>query len=110
MAMVITVDLDSKDKANLLDKYREALRFGKTEVTETVKGFHLRIHSRIKDIWEIQRIRKLLGDDLRRLEHDEIVIRMGYPELANRLFERKKPLGSRKWVREKPVKLEELIE
>ena len=103
---MITIDIDSKDRANLLATYTKAKKHGETDVTETAHGFHLRIHSRIKDIWEIQRIRKILGDDPKRLEHDEIMIRMGYPELANRLFERKKRLRDRKWIREKPVKME----
>jgi len=42
-----------------------------------------------------------------RLEHDRILIEMGHPELANRLFERKKRLSDKKWVYEKPFKMEE---
>ncbi|HUW48853.1 MAG TPA: hypothetical protein VMW36_08960 [Patescibacteria group bacterium] len=97
--MEITIDIDSKDRANLLDKYRKALRFGKTQVTETVKGFHLRISSHVEDPWEILRIRHLIGDDTKRIEHDKVLIQLGHPELANRLFEAKKVNG--KYVKEK---------
>lgn len=45
------------------------------------------------------RIRKLLGDDPKRIEHDIILIGLGHEELANRLFECKEVKG--KFVREK---------
>lgn len=105
---VITIDVDSKNIPNLLEKYRNAQRFGKTSVTETTKGFHLRIQSNIKDPLEICRIRKLIGDDPKRIEHDMIFIDIGYPELANRLFEYKKVNG--KYVKERNFDIRKLTE
>lgn len=102
---MITIDLDTKDKDRLRETYGKAKRYGKVSVAETAKGYHLRIESDIEDPWEIWGTRLLLGDDLKRLKHDKILIEMGFPELANRLFEIKKMNG--KYVREKPVKMEE---
>lgn len=99
-ALEITIDIDTKDRANLLDKYGKALKYGRTTVTETRKGFHLRIRSDIEDPLEILRIRKLLGDDPKRLQHDKVLIELGHQELANRLFQWKKVDGH--FLKEKP--------
>jgi hypothetical protein len=104
----ITLDLDSKNIPNLLEKYRNAQRIGKTRVTETTKGFHMRIQSNIEDPMEIIRIRRILGDDPKRIKHDMVLIKIGHPELANRLFEYKKVNG--KYVREKPFDIRKLTE
>jgi hypothetical protein len=104
--LVITVDLDTTSKQKLLAAYRKALKYGKTRVTQTTKGWHLRIDSPIEDPWEMLNIRYLIGDDPKRIEHDKIFIELGHPELANRLFEWKRPLGSKKYVKEKPYKME----
>lgn len=69
-----TLDLDSKNKADLLATYRKALRYGKTRVAETSKGYHLRTETEIEDPLEIIRIRRILGDDPKRIEHDLILI------------------------------------
>lgn len=60
----------------------------------------MRIDSAVEDPLEICRIRKSLGDDPKRIEHDKVLIQLGHPELANRLFEAKKVNG--KYVKEKP--------
>lgn len=104
--MQITIDLDDKREANLLAAYAKAEKYGKTTVTETTKGWHLRIESDIEDPWKILKIRRLLGDDPKRMEHDKIFIELGHPELANRLFEWKRPLGSKEFVKERPYKIE----
>lgn len=102
---MITVDIDSPSKAKLLSTYRKALSYGRTKVTKTAHGgFHLRIDSDIEDPLEIIRIRRLLGDDPKRIEHDKILILLGHPELANRLFEAKKVNG--KYVKERPFEME----
>jgi len=98
---MITVDIDSKDIPNLRSVYHKALGYGKTRVTETTHGFHMRIKSNIKDPLEIIRIRRILGDDQKRIEHDLILIELGHPELANRLFQWKRQLGSKEFVKEK---------
>jgi hypothetical protein len=106
---LITLDLDTKHKPTLLAAYRKALRYGRTRVTETTHGWHLYIESDIADPWEILGIRRLLGDDPKRLEHDKVLIELGHPELSNRLFQWKRPLGSKEFVKEKPVQMEEVI-
>ena len=103
----ITIDIDSEDRANLLAIYSKAKKYGKTRVTKTAKGFHLRISSHIEDPWEILRIRRIIGDDPKRLAHDVALIQLGHPELANRLFQCKRPLGSKGFVKERPVEMEE---
>jgi hypothetical protein len=105
---MITVDLDTKSMPNLSAAYGKALRYGRTRVTETTKGYHLRIHSDIRDPLEICRIRKLIGDDPKRIEHDMVFIELGHEELANRLFEYKKVNGE--YVREKPFDVRKLTE
>jgi hypothetical protein len=99
---IITVDIDEKSKPKLLAAYKKAICYGRTRVTETTHGFHLRIESDVEDPWEILRIRRILGDDPKRIQHDRILIEMGHPELSNRLFEWKRPLGSKEFVKEKP--------
>jgi hypothetical protein len=105
---MITVDIDSKNMPNLSATYRKALKYGKTRVKETTHGFHMRIKSNIKDPLEIIRIRRILGDDPKRIEHDLVLIKLGHPELANRLFERKRQLGSKEFVKEKPFDVHKL--
>ena len=105
--MQITVDIDDKSKQTLLAAYHKALKYGTTKVTETTHGWHLRIDSDIEDPMEIIRIRRIIGDDPKRIEHDLVFIEVGHPELANRLFEWKRPLGSKEFVKERPYKMEE---
>jgi hypothetical protein len=98
---MITLDIDTKDRSKMLSTYYKASKYGETTVAETGHGFHYRIQSDIEDPWEILRIRQLLGDDPKRIERDKIVIQLGCPEIANRLFERKKVKG--KYTVEKPI-------
>jgi hypothetical protein len=105
---MITVDIDSKDIPTLTETYHKALSYGKTRVTETTKGYHLRIRNKIRDPLEIIRIRRILGDDPKRIEHDLILIELGHPELANRLFKWKRQLGSKEFVKEKPFDVRKL--
>jgi len=90
----IGVDLDTKNRFNMLKTYFNGLRLGETRVYETNHGFHVKIE-KLVNVDENMEARRTLGDDIKRLEIDEKKIDIGLFRFVDTLFTHKKyPDGS----------------
>jgi len=97
----IGVDLDGKNRFRLLKAYFNALNLGEVIVSETRRGYHLRILKRVP-VEKALEIRRYLGDDVERLGYDELKLEMGLIEWVDTLFEIKKDVDG-KITREKRI-------
>jgi hypothetical protein len=89
----VTVDLDWESPSELhgsLEALR-ALPVGEPKVYRTHRGYHIRapLPEPARDIREVLEMRRRADDDPSRCRVDELYSMMGYPELANLLFEEK---------------------
>jgi len=87
----IGLDLDRKNRFELLRRYFNAKNLGKVIVTETRHGFHLRIFvERDIPLEKTLELRRILGDDAERLGYDELKLQVGLEDWIDTLFEVKK--------------------
>jgi len=84
----IGVDLDSKNRFQMLKTYLNGRRFGETEVWETRNGFHVKIKKTVTAQKNIL-VRHTLGDDPLRLQCDEAKVELGLHNLVDTLFTEK---------------------
>ncbi len=98
MAMIGTVgiDIDNHSGYELLKTYLNARKYGRVRTWYTKHGFHLIIYlNKSISIKDTIMLRRILGDDIKRLWFDEIKIELGLTNLIDTLFEWKKyPDGS----------------
>jgi len=102
---MIGLDIDQRNHFRILKAYfnAKAICPGKhIAVVGTAHGFHVRIPTKVKDIWKIHQVRLLLGDCKGRLSFDELKLQMGLFELYDTLFESKKS-GEEEWNDEEPI-------
>lgn len=86
----IGIDIDTKNRFELLKKYFNSLRFGKCVVFETLHGYHIHIlvPNRTSDMNMI--VRHIIGDCQNRLDLDEARLRFGLDDIIETLFHYKK--------------------
>jgi hypothetical protein len=95
------VDHDSKSELLLLKTYLNASSFGNTAVCETQHGYHFRVYLECPRETAME-LRKLLGDDNRRMAFEEKEIHDGITDWDDTLFQGK--FGNDgEWYYEEPI-------
>ncbi|MEM3703354.1 MAG: hypothetical protein QXX79_02885 [Candidatus Bathyarchaeia archaeon] len=97
---MIGIDLDTKNEFMLLKTVLNARRLGRVSVTETHRGYHIRIHRNLP-LEKAMEVRRALGDCPERLAFDEMKIKLGLYDMVDTLFEAKASWDG-VWRKEEP--------
>jgi len=100
---MIGIDVDTKNGFAILKTYFNAKAFGRVEVSETIRGVHIRIRSKTKSAWKQMQIRRAAGDCSGRLMYDDLLVAAGVPECVDTLFKYKSKRGGQRMFAEEPM-------
>lgn len=84
----IGLDIDGDSQLNILKKYFNAKRIGRTKLVSTRNGNHIEVESNHSMIDKMT-IRQTLGDCRGRFWYDELRMSLGYFGCVDTLFEEK---------------------